>query len=216
MSSPAAASVPEQTRDANAAGTGTRVLLVRHAETEWNRERRWQGHADVPLSPEGERQRARLAEALRQDRPDIRAIVSSDLRRAADTARALAAAFGIEPVLDPSWREMDVGCWSGLGRAEIEQRFAAEWSRILAGEDLPRGGGETFGGFTDRVARALDAVAAAYPAGTVAVVTHGGVIRALRLRVRGLAFDRLREIGPVENTAVAELFSRDGRWQELG
>ncbi|MGH7855724.1 MAG: histidine phosphatase family protein [Candidatus Binatia bacterium] len=193
-----------------------RVLLIRHGETEWNRERRWQGHANVPLSPEGMRQAERLARWLCRERPGVRAVYSSDLDRAVDTARAVAAAYGVDPILDPAWREMDVGAWSGLGRPEIEIRFAEEWRRILAGEDLRRGGGETFGGFTERIVSALERLPALHPGGTTAVVTHGGVIRAALLHLRGLPFARLREIAPVENAAFAELSSNGDGWQVLG
>jgi probable phosphoglycerate mutase len=186
-----------------------RVLLIRHGETAWNREGRWQGHANVPLAPEGAEQAERLAIWLRETHPDLVAVHSSDLDRATETARRIAVAYGLEPVVDPLWREMDVGEWSGLGRASIESRFAEEWQRIVAGEDLPRGGGETFAGFTRRILRGLETLAALRPAGTVAVVTHGGVIRAALLHLQGLPFARLREIARVGNTAFAEL-TRDG------
>lgn len=194
----------------------TCVLLIRHAETAWNRERRWQGHADVPLTPEGHRQAGELAARIRRARLGIAALVSSDLRRATETASAIGDAVGLPVRLERDWREMDVGNWSGLGRDEIRERFPDEWRRILGGEDVPRGGGETFGAFTARVAGALDELACAHPGEAVAVVTHGGVIRALRLYVRGLPYDRLRDVGPVENTSLAELWLHAGRWSEAG
>jgi 2,3-bisphosphoglycerate-dependent phosphoglycerate mutase len=190
----------------------TRVLLIRHGETPWNRERRWQGHADVPLSPEGLEQAARLAAHLRTQGEAIVAVYSSDLRRALDTAIELARVLGVPLTTEHAWREIRVGRWTGLNREEIQQRFTEEWDRIVAGEDLPRGGGETFGEFSSRVIAALDSLAARHRRETVAVVTHGGAIRALLLHALGLPFQRLREVSRVANTALTELRSDGGAW----
>lgn len=189
-----------------------RVLLIRHGETAWNHDGRWQGHSDVPLSPAGHEQAARLASHLRQEAPSIRTIYSSDLQRALATARAIAEALDARLLPDPLWREIDVGRWSGLLRADIEKRFADDWRRIAAGEDLPRGGGETFTGFADRIVRALNGLRDRHPGKTVAVVTHGGAIRAALLHVLGLPWSRLREVAGVGNTAVNELTWDGSAW----
>lgn len=190
----------------------TRVLLIRHGETLWNRERRWQGHADIPLSREGERQAEELARYLQQGFDSVPHLYSSDLARAADTARRIGSALGVHPVLDPAWREMDVGSWSGLSRDEIMQSFPEEWERMAAGEDLPRGGGETFAGFTRRVVTALARLPEIHRGDNVAVVTHGGVIRATLLYVLGLPYSRLREMARFDNTAFAELHRGNEGW----
>jgi len=190
-----------------------RVLLIRHGVTPWNRDRRWQGHADVALSAEGLDQASRLAVHLKAaEGPSIGALYSSDLRRAHDTAREIAAALGTSLTLDRAWREIAVGRWTGLSREEIQERFAREWQRIAAGEDLPRGGGETFAGFSNRVVSALESLRLRHPAQTVAVVTHGGVIRAALLHVLGLPWTRLREVAPIGNTAVNELSWAGAAW----
>ena len=190
----------------------TRVLLIRHGETSWNRDRRWQGHADIALSREGLDQAVRLAVRLREQREGIDALVSSDLRRASDTAQELANALGLALSLEPSWREMDVGRWTGLSREEIEQRYAEDWRRIAGGEDLPRGGGETFAGFSSRIVAALDSLRTRHAERTVAVVTHGGVIRAALLHALGLPFERLREVSRVDNAVMRELRWNAGSW----
>jgi len=194
----------------------TRVLLIRHGETSWNRDRRWQGHADIPLSPEGLEQAVRLAAALREQEQGIAAVISSDLQRARDTGRELAGALALPLALEPAWREMDVGTWTGLSREEIEQQFCAEWQRIVAGEDLPRGGGETFAEFSSRIVTALDSLRTRHAERTIAVVTHGGVIRAALLHALGLPFERLREVSRVDNAAVRELRWKAGSWVVLG
>jgi broad specificity phosphatase PhoE len=191
----------------------TRVLLIRHGETLWNRHRRWQGHADVPLSQEGRAQALRLAAFLRSEQPCLRAVYSSDLRRAVETARELARVLGSDLVVDRAWREIDVGRWTGLCHEEIRERFADEWQRIAAGEDLPRGGGESFSVFSSRILRGLEELRERHEGQAIAVVTHGGAIRAVLLHALGLSWIRLREIEAVANTAVNELRWQDGAWQ---
>jgi broad specificity phosphatase PhoE len=190
----------------------TRLLLIRHAETLWNRERRWQGHADIPLTDNGLAQAARLGAHLRAEEPSVAVVYASDLRRASDTAREIADALGTAVVCDPKWREIAVGHWTGLNRDEIKERYGEEWRRIAAGEDLPRGGGETFAEFSTRVLEALGALRDRHPSECVAVVTHGGVVRALLLHVLGLPWIRMREVEAVGNTAVSEVVWADDRW----
>ena len=190
----------------------TRLLLIRHGKTPWNRERRWQGHADVPLSAEGLAQAERLGDHLKTRGAPIGVIYSSDLQRAHDTARKLAEALAAELVVDPVWREIEVGRWTGLSRDEIKERFAEEWGRIAAGEDLPRAGSETFAAFSLRIVEALDRVRRRHVGQTVAVVTHGGVIRAALLHALGLPWLRLREVAAVDNTAVSELLWGGDAW----
>ncbi|MBY0401961.1 histidine phosphatase family protein, partial [Myxococcota bacterium] len=100
----------------------TLICLIRHGETTWNREGRWQGHADPELTVEGLAQARWLAETLAAEqaaRPWTR-LYSSDLLRARATAERIADALRLELVLDPRLRELDVGRWSGLTRPQIE------------------------------------------------------------------------------------------------
>jgi probable phosphoglycerate mutase len=160
----------------------TRILLARHGETEWNRVGRWQGHADPPLNQTGRRQAAELADRLGRD--GISAVYSSDLARARETACAVARRLGLEVVEDRGLREIDVGSWSGLTRAEVEQRFPDGYASWLAGEIGHDG--ETREQLTARVVAAIATIAARHgPDDNVLVVTHGGVIRALRRHASG-------------------------------
>jgi len=159
----------------------TRILLARHGETEWNRVGRWQGHADQPLNETGRRQAAELAARLAGD--GITAVYSSDLARARETADAVASRLRLDVVEDEGLREIDVGSWSGLTRAEVEQRFPEGYARWLAGEIGHDG--ETREQLTARVVSAVERIAAEHPAETILVVTHGGAIRAIRRHAAG-------------------------------
>jgi probable phosphoglycerate mutase len=145
----------------------TTVLLVRHGETDWNREHRWQGWTDVPLNELGRQQAAELAARLRTVPFD--AVYSSDLSRALETAEVVAAEHGLSAIADSGLREIDVGSWSGLTKAEIQERFAGAWP-----DDA-----ETSEAHAARVRAAASRILREHAQGTVLLVTHGGTIRAL-------------------------------------
>jgi probable phosphoglycerate mutase len=166
-----------------------RLLLVRHGESTWNAVSRWQGQADPPLSPFGERQAedagARLAEIA-----TITAVWASNLVRARRTGDLIAARLGIAQVREePLLRERDVGAWSGLTRDEIEER----WPGYLAARRSP----PDFEGDDELLARTRAGLAAAAHGsgpGDVLVVTHGGVIRTIE-RSLGAIPERLPNLG---------------------
>lgn len=152
----------------------SRLLLVRHGESEWNAHGRVQGQGDPPLSSAGREQARRAAEALEGlDGP----VVSSDLRRAHQTAEALAEGIASGPVLiEPDLREIDVGRWTGLTHAEIEGLDPEEYAAWRSGRLEAFPDGETRRGFTERVLRGVGRAAAE---GARLVVAHGGVLRAI-------------------------------------
>lgn len=165
------------------------LLLVRHGESTWNAVSRWQGQADPPLSPFGERQAedagARLAEIA-----TITAVWASNLVRARRTGDLIAQRLGIAQVREePLLRERDVGAWSGLTRDEIEER----WPGYLAARRSP----PDFEGDDELLARTRAGLAAAVDgtgSGQVLVVTHGGVIRTIE-RSLGAIPERLPNLG---------------------
>jgi XTP/dITP diphosphohydrolase len=117
-------------------------VLIRHAESIWNAEQRWQGQSDPPLSARGVAQAEAVARMLAQQRADR--LLCSDLRRARETAEIVGRALGLAPIADSRLRELDVGRWSGLTRGEIEL-FDAPLLRRFDAEDpeVRAGGGET-------------------------------------------------------------------------
>jgi probable phosphoglycerate mutase len=164
------------------------LLLARHGETDWNRERRWQGHADQPLNDAGREQARALAERLAADEPPA-LVYSSDLARASGTAEIVAGRLELPVRLDPRLREVDVGEWSGLTTAEIEDRFPDGLRRRRAGgTGWERG--ETYEAMGERVLEALREIAAAAGDARVLVVTHGGAIRAVWFASGGGEADR--------------------------
>jgi broad specificity phosphatase PhoE len=164
----------------------TRILLLRHGQSEWNAEGRWQGQADIELTELGRRQ----AFAAAQRVGTVDAIVCSDLRRAADTAQILSGELGVGPVIvEPLFRERDAGEWSGLTTAQIEQG----WPGYLAERRRP----ERFESEEDALARLLlgiERVHAELDGGEVLVVTHGGLVHALE-HDHGIDFNRLPNLG---------------------
>jgi broad specificity phosphatase PhoE/predicted metal-dependent hydrolase len=172
----------------------TRLLLLRHAESEWNARGRWQGWADPPLSAEG---RAQALAAGRLLRPEgFTSVATSDLQRARMSAELLAGALGLSrPVLmDPGLREYDVGEWSGLTRAEIEARWPGALDAWRSGRLTATPGGETRDAFSARITAAVERVGASDSAGQVLVMTHGGVISTLE-RLLGADQRRLAHLG---------------------
>lgn len=179
----------------------TQLLLARHGETDWNAVGRWQGHANPPLNDTGRAQAAELAERLAA--AGIEVVVSSDLARAAETAAIVAGRLGLDVSHDRDLREIDVGSWSGLTRAEVAERFPEGFARWRAGEIGHDG--ETREQLGERIERALLRTADAVPGRVVLVVTHGGAMRAARRLATGDPGDS------VPNCAVVELAVADGR-----
>ena len=189
------------------------LLLARHGETDWNAERRWQGHTDRPLNERGRVQAQALAERL--DGTELVAVWSSDLARARDTAAVVAERQGVEHHMTPDLREVDVGSWAGLTKPEAEERFpeaAARWKQGYEGWT----DGETYAQMGKRVLRALLGIAEAHSDGPVLVVSHGGCIRAIHAAALGLDIHSYRRLRPVEpNARLSAVCVVDGRLTEL-
>jgi broad specificity phosphatase PhoE len=190
----------------------TTILLARHGESDWNRSKRWQGFADRPLTDLGRRQAAELAERLKDTELD--AVYSSDLQRARETAEIVAQAKGLTVETTPDLREVDVGSWSGLTRAEAEARYPERYARWLQGgegwED-----GETYEQLGERVLAAMQRIATAHEGERVLVVAHGGTIRAIHAAALGIDIHSYRRIQRVEpNATLSAVCVDEGRLTE--
>jgi len=167
-----------------------RILLVRHGQSVWNAQRRWQGAADPPLSALGRTQAEALAGAIRGESVD--AVVSSDLIRARETAEIVMGELGLTELhIEPRFRERDVGEVSGLTVEEIDERWPGLLDQWRAGTLLQMPGGEA--DITPRVTSALTELAASPPGRVVLVVTHGGVIGAID-RHFGITYERIGNV----------------------
>jgi precorrin-2/cobalt-factor-2 C20-methyltransferase len=154
------------------------LFLFRHGETDWNRERRVQGHADVPLNGTGIGQAEALVERLRPHR--VEAVVSSDLARARTTARIVAEALGIPLITDRGLRETHVGAAEGLLWDEAKVRFGEGLTeRWYHDDDTAFPGGETGLATRKRGLEALRRFTVAHPYRRIGVATHGAMIRQL-------------------------------------
>ena len=187
----------------------TRVYLARHGESDWNVERRWQGHADRPLTARGREQAHALAERLAD--VELEVVYASDLRRAWETAEAVAAPRGLEVVRLPELREVDVGSWCGFTRDECAGRFPDAFARWQEGgtgwED-----GESYEEMGERILAAVKRLAAENPDVAILVVSHGGPIRAVHAHALGVDIATHRRTGPVEpNARLSSVSVEDGR-----
>ncbi|GII05231.1 histidine phosphatase family protein [Planobispora takensis] len=185
-----------------------RVVCLRHGQTLWNVERRFQGHTDIPLDETGIAQAARAASMLATLRPDL--IVSSNLERASETARALARVTGLDVAVDEDLRERGGGEWEGLTREEI----SAGWPREFAAWEAP--GGEDVADVAKRVSSAITRWADRIdPDGLLVVVSHGAAIRLGIARLMGLPQEHWPALGGLGNCSWSVLQEGRKGWRLL-
>ncbi|MHC4137223.1 MAG: histidine phosphatase family protein [Planctomycetota bacterium] len=187
------------------------LLLARHGETDWNRRQRLQGHTDIPLNDLGRRQARRLADRLAGTA--VAALQASDLARAAETARILGDALGLEPALLPAWREIDLGDLEGEASLETV-RAHGELISAAARADGPLGrGGESFGEFHARIVAGYERLCRDHAGQTVLVVSHGGTLKALIAHLIGLDPARIGRLSLRGNTSLSTVDFQHGRPQ---
>lgn len=188
------------------------LWFVRHGETLWNAEGRFQGHHDVSLSPQGLHQAYRVAERLAGSSYFFDGLYSSDLQRAALTAKPIGEALELQIHLDPRLREIYMGQLQGLLRSEMEARFPE--FRDAVKEDswnTPRPGGESMADVANRVQNFLDDL----PEGRFIVVAHGGTIRAALKLVLDLPGNVWRKF-QLQNTSITRLVYPEGTALSVG
>lgn len=188
----------------------TELIVIRHGETDWNRQHRFQGQIDVPLNALGAQQAERLAERLADEAFDV--LVASDLQRARATAAAVGARHGRAVQPAPLWREQAFGVLEGLEVTTIRREHRALWDRWVQHEAdfaLP-GGGESNRAFFDRIMQAVAATVAAHAGARIVVVTHGGVLDMLWRAAHALPLYGARTC-EIPNTGINRLRHADGR-----
>jgi probable phosphoglycerate mutase len=191
----------------------TRLLIVRHGETQWNRESRIQGHADSALTAQGIAQAQALGERLARERIDH--LYSSDLGRALETARIIAARTGHGVRVEPRLRERNFGVGEGLTYGELDHEYPEVFSRVRETDpDYEIPGGESRRQHYERVGAAFEALARAHPGETLAVVCHGGVLAAFFRRIHGIAIAAPHPI-PIPNAAFNAVAREGASWSVL-
>ena len=189
-----------------------RLLLLRHGETAWNRERRYQGWTDTPLSAEGLVQAEAAARELKEH--VFAAVYASPLRRARDTAVAIAAPHGLAVETDSAFMELGFGQWEGLTLDEARAGFPAlydGWAKTPHLVSPP--GGESLVQARERVLAGLERLRAGHPNAVVCLVAHGIPVRILILEVLGLGLERIWSLHSAP-TGISELEFRDD-WTAL-
>jgi glucosyl-3-phosphoglycerate phosphatase len=194
---------------------GGRTLIIwRHGETDHNASGIWQGQLDTPLSDKGREQARTAAAALAAYSPSV--IVSSDLERAADTARTLASRVGLQVLYDERLREIHAGLWQGMTAGDVAEQFPEEQAALEAGEDIRRGvDGESLGQVAERARAAVDEVLADLAPGECAVIaTHGVSGRAVVASLVGLDQNLAwQSIAGLHNCHWAELREYPTGWR---
>jgi probable phosphoglycerate mutase len=192
----------------------TTLIVIRHGETPWNRERRMQGTTDTPLSDVGRAQARALGQRL-ADRA-FAALYSSDLTRARDTARAIAELAGRDIVTDPRLQERRFGIFEGLTAAEIMSRYPDEHARFVSRDpDYAVPGGESGSSFTQRCLGCLAEIADRHRGAEVVVVTHGLVLDSLYRAAQGLDHGAPRPV-PLINASLNLFAYGGGAWRLEG
>jgi probable phosphoglycerate mutase len=182
----------------------TRLILLRHGETEWNLEKRAQGYQDSPLSKTGLAQARAIARRMANQPFDL--LYSSDLKRAWRTAGYIAQASGHTPVADPCLRERHLGIREGLTREEFAARYPGIWKVYrTADPEAPLPGGESLGEFHRRAAACCESLVQRHPGQTIVAVTHGGFLGQVFRHVLGLPINTPRQF-EIFNAAYNELF----------
>jgi len=187
-------------------------VLVRHGRTAHNATGRIQGQLDVELDDVGRAQAAAVADALAEAAPY--AVISSDLARARATAEQIASRAGVELTVDARLREISLGSWEGLTGDEARERFPAEHAAWLAGEDVRRGGGETYHDVGVRAQQCIEeALVDAPPGSTLVIVTHGGTARGALGCLLQLGHEDWWRFAPLGNTCWSVIVEGDRGWR---
>jgi alpha-ribazole phosphatase len=184
-----------------------RLLLVRHGQTDWNVQRRYQGQSDTPLNGTGKAQAAALARRLAGD--EVHAIYASDLQRAWQTAQAVGGALGMAVQPEPGLREIHFGLWEGKTHQEILGQYGEEYADWIANPECAPPEGESFGQVAARLDTVLARLRRDHQDQTVLFVGHGGSITTLICRALELPI-QMRWKLRLESTSVSELTLYDG------
>ncbi len=181
-------------------------FVVRHGETDWNIEGRWQGHSETPLNDTGRAQTKEATQKLKNKNIDI--IISSDLSRCKETAEIIAKELNLTPIFDKRLRERHGGIAQGLTHEEHEEKFGKEVAEAWRTYTGKPEGGESWQELENRVLEALKEHRVKHAGKNVAVITHGGPVQMILKSVRNISLEEARIYLP-KNTEIIELTIAD-------
>lgn len=190
----------------------TTLLLIRHGQTDFNAQKRWQGHLDVPLNEIGKQQARAIADRLATW--PIEAVYSSDLKRAAMTAVPIAAAHQLIPIFEPIWRERDVGDFVGLTGTEAREKYPEVWDQMKHGLLNPPNGENSLA-LRERVVKAFTRLVARYEDQVIAVVSHGGTLANIIAHVLDIPPNKHGRFRLSGNTGLSIVEITDDRGPQL-
>ena len=194
----------------------TTIFLIRHGETDANRNQVYQGQAGDGLNALGREQALRLAARLADVGVRFDALYSSDLARAFETAEIVGDCLRVTPIPEPGLREVYLGAWQGLSYTDVEAQFPDEVAAWRRGEDIRRGGGESYADLQARMLATLDRLALGHAGGVVGAVSHGAAIKLFIAAVLSIPMTHLRHYHVVVNTAVTVVRRVEGEpWEML-
>lgn len=186
----------------------TTIILIRHGQTDWNLQKRWQGDTDIPLNATGKAQARALAARLVSW--PIENLYSSDLERAAETAATLGDSLDLTPILDAGWRERDLGELEGLTREEIAEKFP---HLTLPRQFVETKEGEIYTVFKKRIVDAFGRIMEKHTGQTTAVVSHSASLRVLISHVLEIPDRIYAPFSLGGNTGISRVVIEDGRAQ---
>jgi len=191
----------------------THLLAIRHGETEWNSEGRFQGHLNSALNQEGLAQANALGARLANERFDL--LLSSDLGRALQTAGAIAMSTGHEILVEPRLRERNMGIFQGLTATEARSRYPDEYARFRSNDpDYVIPDGESMRQLLERSVACIAELARIHAGMTLAAVTHGGVLAMLYRHAKSMSLAAPRDF-PLHNAGLNRFRHSRGAWELL-
>ncbi len=178
-----------------------KLYLIRHGETAWNKEHRWQGWTDIELSEEGIKQAELLGERFKNFQIDE--IYSSPLKRAYETARPAAEKMGLEIVKMDNFKEINFGYWEGKDSKELTAEYGEEFTKFMSDpENMPFPGDGSFANVEKRVMEGINKILEGKNGKSIAVVSHGGIVRIIIKALLGIEGEWFNKTW-IDNTSIS-------------
>lgn len=186
----------------------TRFYLIRHGETVWNKEKRYQGWTDIELSEKGKKQAELLGKRFQNLK--INAVYSSPLKRAVKTAQPIADTANLPVIIDEHFKEINFGAWEGGTVEELTQQYGKEFSDFFESPfEYPFPGEGSFAHVAERSLKGFQLLLEKHKGQSVVIVSHGGLLRVLMIKLMGMDISFYRKTW-LNNTSITTIDMIDG------